>query len=279
MKHALTMGILGALLSTLVMTACTSKYNKTPEGPSGAGTATATGTDTPLPSLTPTDTWTPIPTATDTPTQAPTASMTPTYSPTIPPTATRTPTPFYSPTASPTGCLKTCFYDQTTPTVAAAGTTVTGFIFIGVWGCGSGSCSASEPLHYISTMSFSTAITGNLAAEILGVQLWANGVLVASAPYTATSFNLSLSPAPERRGPFDLRFVLSPFASGTIQTTLAYATNGVIPGWYMGPGLSQSPILTVGSPTTNTPSVTPTATFTATFTPTTTPTATFTPTP
>jgi hypothetical protein len=160
----------------------------------------------------------------------------------------------------------------------SAGTTVVGMdvSFIG-GGCASG----------LSALNFTTSLSGNLDTQIDQVQLWADGTLVATSGFSTYGFNFTGSPIV---GPGNHRFlveyVLSPTASGYVQTTLTYieATDilvlyGNLPStssWVTVGGGSSTSTMTSSNTTTSIPTFTLTPTTTNTFT--LTPTGTYTPT-
>lgn len=237
--------------------------------PTGPKPTPPTATSTPIPlSATPTVTATTL-TATFTPT--PTASpvtATSTWTPSVTPTRTAT--------ATPTGCDKTCFATSAFPTVVSGGAGVTVLSFTGSSGCGSSSCFGNSYAYQVASMSFSLALTGNLSSQITAVQLWDNGTLVASGPWTGTTFTLDFSPLGGRNGTFNLVLTTTGSAVGSAQTSLTGVT-------FSGYGYALSlplvgPAVTIGPGATYTP--TPTSTLyatTATWTPT--PVLTDTPTP
>ncbi len=215
---------------------------------------------------------------TDTPTATP--SNTPTLSPTQTPTLT--------PTSTPTGCARVNFSSLAIPSLsAAAGMTAVGYVgFFGNY--------ATPPLcmganHFVTKILFTAAATGNLDTEIIQVQLWQNGTLAGTCPYNSAGMTITGSPLLAQDMNFILDYVLSPAASGTVQTT--FTTNFMQGYGNMGFGLVYqtftSGILTVSSSSipTNSPTVTttntptPSPTLTPTNSPTLTPSKTPTPTP
>src|ERR1039458_5215773 len=141
---------------------------------------------------------------------------------------------------------------------------------------------------YITSLGFNISTTGNLSTEIQQVQLWQGSLLVGTSGF-ANSVTFSGSPLLTNTN-FSLEYVLSPRASGTVETTLpganvsGYSDSGF---QVLGPQ-ADSGILTVKAlgTATPTPTTTPPLTFTPTDTITDTPTIsptpvnwTFTPTP
>jgi len=202
--------------------------------------------NTPTPSL-----FTPIFTPTKTGTNSPTFSPTATPSPTQENSATTTPTSSNTPistavgtatrtvTSTPTGCGKIGYAADPLPTVSvSAGTTLVGFDFHGIQGWGSSSCSPSSPPSYITQIAFYTFLTGNLDTQILQVQFWANGSLLGSMiPSGSTSLGFSFSGSPLCLGAenFEVKYVLSATAAGTVETVLSYS-NGYQGGYGVGTG-------------------------------------------
>ncbi len=286
---------------------------------------TSTRTFTPTTTHTPTMTNTPTPTSTATVTETPTGtwytetpSVTPTMSPAlthtgsptpVPPTLTRTATPtgtwFTStststptvtatwsftgsptwtntPTPTPTGCGKCLLVSDSIPVnPESAGATVVGYVFHGSSQSAYGFCVDTR----MTSASFGTTVTGNLATGILKAQLYAGGVLLGEQAF-GSSFSFSGFTA-YPGGTFTLNYVLSSVASGTVETRLT-GTNGTnyIGNLYL--ENVKSVTLTVVTPTptstvaeTHTRTLTPTLTSTptSTLTPTRTPTPFYTSTP
>ena len=169
-----------------------------------AQTETPTWTDTTSPETpapSPTDTW-----RNETFTPTPTPTFTQTWTPSATATSTRTMTV----TPTRTGCDKSLLGLGPLPAnPVAAGTTVVGFIF-----ASHGGCSNSE-----TSIGFSTVVTGNLRTEIQQAQLWNEVGLVSTIPYDPSGFLL-----PGIHGYtntiYEVRYVLSEYAEGSVQTSL-----------------------------------------------------------
>ena len=254
-KHSwITLSVL-ALGLAMATVACSTKKNTpaSPAGPADTSTPTATYTQATLKTNTPTPsasitqtpvwtlTWTPTSTdtltpssPTDTPTPTPTSTVTLTRTASLTPTATTTwtPTPtgtWMTPTATATGCGKSGGSAETLPVnPVSGGTTVVGLPFnIGL--CCTISCSGGVYPVYTS-FNFSTSVTGNLATEILQAQLWSGGTLLGTSPYSGGS--LSFSGFSSATGNYTLEYVLSPGATGVIDTAIPFM-NGF--GGYLSP--------------------------------------------
>ena len=147
---------------------------------------------------------------------------------------------------------------NTIPTTSPAGVTLVGLSYYGIPGCGSGSCAYDHSTYYVDNFNFTTATTGNLASEILGIQFWANGVMVYTGAYNPAGMSVNLVPHVDRNGPFQLEFILSPIAAGTVQCTLTGGSGILSIDIYGQQKLPIiGPVITVGSLPTPTPSPTP----------------------
>jgi hypothetical protein len=102
----------------------------------------------------------------------------------------------------------------------SAGTTVVGFYFSGSQGCGSYSCGVNPPLAYMTNISFSVTVTGNLNTQINQVELWGNGAFVTMGAFSSSGFTFTGSPLCAANLSYELKYVLSPTASGSIETSL-----------------------------------------------------------
>lgn len=200
----LVVAALFLLVFVFIMTACNKKVDS-PTGP-------AVATNTPTPSYTSAfdDTWTPTPTP-----ETPVYTQTPTWSPT-PSSPTPIPTnPIVAVTSTPTGCGKV-FASSLTLAVGSvtAPVTAAGYEFYIL--------SPNPPCleKTFTGLTFFTWVTGNLDTEILEARLFRAGVLLQTIPY-ATHLNFTGSPLCAGTGSsFELQYVLSSAASGTIQTYL-----------------------------------------------------------
>lgn len=230
-------------------------------------------TDTPTDMITPTSspsfadtltltvTNTGTPSATNTPTN--TATRTVTFTTTATPTGTATSSATATPTV--TGCVAVEFRNTPLPAVTVSpGTTIVGFSFTADnFGCN------YLYSYYLTSLNFSCYTTGNLAAEILQVQLVDSGSPVTTIPYPSNGL-ISFSgtypgnPIGLIGSYWSLNFVLSPSASGVLKTTLS----GTPADYVVGPNIpsvvfnfTSSQVVTIGSgmvASTSTPTSTPT---------------------
>jgi hypothetical protein len=253
------------------LSGCPTNYN-TPSSPlPPVATSTLVPTATPTLSLTArTATCTPTPTSTSVYTLTLTPSATLTVSPASTATNTPSPTvsvsPSQSPSPTPTGCASKYFALQSVTNPASAGTTMVGLS--GMYDSLQFPCLTS----YISSIIFNISTTGNLNTEIQQIQLWQGSTLVASSGFM-NPVTFSGSPLLSNTN-FSLQFVLSPIASGVVETTVppgnvsGYSASGF---QVMPPQADSGPLTVVagGSSTpTNSPTVTPTLTTSSTPTPT-----------
>jgi hypothetical protein len=280
--------------------------------PTGGSTLTPGATNTPPVTPTPTITETPTPTNSYTPVNTPTggSTLTPgaTNTPTVTATPTMTETPTstnsYTPVNTPTGGstltpgVTNTLIPSSTPTASvtptATGCAVVGFNSVGVTSPVSaggtvigGSYSFFSPdllcfgqTYFINSINFSVTVTGNLNNQIQQIQLWSGSTLVGTSAWPAGNFsdsiNFSGSPVITGPGNFSLQFVVSPAASGAIQTTLpifgSITGTGSAGFFPTGSTIVQNVIVDSvysASPTyTTTPTPTPTNSYTPVNTPT-----------